>query len=68
MQESIEVMQSKCDVFNNRNPVGSFVTAINDLGEKVATKVKYPAQILSDHSAVVWLDGISGCYDLNRVI
>ena len=62
------VMQSKCDVFNKLHPVGSPVTVIKDLGEKVETKVKYPAQILSGHTAVVWLHGISGCYLLDRVI
>jgi len=68
MGDSQEVMQSKCDAFNLRNPVGSSVTVVKDLGERIETKVKYPAQILSGHTAVVWLEGISGCYDLDRVI
>lgn len=68
MGDSKEVMQSKCDAFNARNPVGSSVMVIKDLGEKVETKVKYPAQILSGHTAVVWLEGILGCYDLDRVV
>jgi len=63
-----ESMQGRCDVFNEKNPIGSKVTVIKDFGEKVETKVKYPAQILSGHTAVVWLEGISGCYDLSRVI
>mgnify|MGYP001338012467 CR=1 FL=1 len=67
MGDFIEVMQSKCDAFNKRNPVGTPVTVIKDLGEKIETKVKYPAQV-SGHIAVVWLEGISGCYDLNRVV
>lgn len=61
-------MQSKVDAFNERNPVGSSVTVVKDLGEKVETEVKYPAQILSGHTPVVWLKGISGCYALDRVI
>ena len=61
-------MQSKCDAFNEKNPVGSSVTVIKDLGERVETKVRYPAQILSGHTAVVWLEDISGCYDLDRVV
>jgi len=68
MGDFTEVMQSKCDVFNKRNPVGSDVVVIKDLGEQVETKVKYPAQILSGHTAVVWVEGISGCYDLDRVM
>lgn len=66
--DSQEVMQGKVEAFNERNPVGSSVTVVKDLGEKVETKVKHPAQILSGHTAVVWLEGISGCYCLDRVI
>ena len=68
MRDSTEVMQGKCDAFNKRNPIGSPVTVIKDLGEQVETKVRFPAQILSGHTAVVWLEDISGCYDLNRVV
>ena len=66
--ESKQIMQSKCDVFNELHPVGSDVIVINDFGEKIETKIKYAAQILSNHTAVVWIEGKSGCYSLNRVI
>lgn len=68
MQESTEVMQSKVDAFNERNPIGTKVTLVKDRGEKVETKVQYPAQILSGHTPVVWLEGVSGAYLLSRVI
>jgi len=68
MQESIEVMESKIKVFNEKHPVGSNVTVIKDLGETFETTVRFPAAILSGHTAVVWLRGISGAYVLNRVI
>ena len=68
MRDSPEVMQGKVDAFNERKPVGTSVTVIGDLGEKFETKVKRPAEIMSGHSAVVWLEGISGCYMLDRVI
>ncbi len=68
MRDSIEVMQSKVDAFNESNPVGSSVTVIKDLGEKIETTVRHPAEILSGHTAVVWLKGISGCYSLDRVV
>ena len=67
MQESIEIMQSKVDAFNKRAPVGTNVIVVKDLGEQVETKVRYPAEVLSGHTPVVWLEGISGCYLLNRV-
>ena len=68
MQESTEVMKSKIKIFNQLHPVGSVVTVIKDLGECIETKVRFPAEILSGHTAVVWLDGIRGCYCLNRVV
>ena len=67
-RESTEVMQSKCDVFNQKHPVGSTVIVVKDLGEQFETKVKHPAQILSGHTPIVWLAGISGGYLLDRVI
>ena len=63
-----ESMQGRCDVFNKKHPVGSDVTVILDFGQQKETTIKYPAQILSGHTAVVWLNGISGCYLLDRVI
>lgn len=68
MQESTEVMESKIKIFNEKHPVGSVVAVVKDFGERIETKVRHPAQILSGHTAVVWLDGISGCYCLDRVI
>ncbi len=68
MQESIEIMKSKVEVFNEKHPVGSVVTVIKDFGEKIDVKVRIPAEILSGHTAVVWLDGISGAYSLSRVV
>jgi len=68
VQESVEVMRSKIKVFNQKHPVGSAVTVINDLGKRIEAKIRYPAEILSGHTAVVWLEGICGCYCLDRVV
>lgn len=59
---------SKVKIFNKKHPVGSLVVVILDRGEKVETKVRFPAQVLSGHTPVVWLEGISGCYHLDRVV
>jgi hypothetical protein len=72
MSESWAVMEGKVKVFNERNPIGSEVVVIKDDGEAIKTRVSRPAEILNSHTeesiAVVWLDGITGCYSLNRVI
>jgi len=68
MQESMEVMQGKVEAFNERNPIGTEVTMVKDLGQKIKTRVRYPAEVLSGHTPVVWLEGVTGCYLLSRVI
>lgn len=68
MQDSKEVMQSKISEFNKRNPVGAIVSVIKDFGEVIQTKVRCPASIIGEHTAVAWLKGISGGYRLDRVI
>jgi len=67
-RKSQATMQAAVDKFNERHPVGSTVTVIRDLGEKEARTVLHPATILSGHTPVVWLEGIRGCYILERVV
>jgi hypothetical protein len=66
-------LQMKCDLFNVRNPVGTAVTVKKDdmstpdgfvIVETITTS---QAEVLSGHSAVIWLKDISGCYLLDRV-
>lgn len=60
-------LQAACDKFNAANEVGAAVTVQLDGGETRATVTTSEAQVLSGHSAVIWLKGISGCYLLDRV-
>ena len=53
--------------FNTRFPVGVKVSVRMDDGRSRITTTRAPAEVLSGHSAVIWLDGISGCYLLDRV-
>jgi hypothetical protein len=53
--------------WNDRYPVGTPVTVEKDSGEIVATKTRSSAWMLSGHTAVVMLEGISGGYLLSRV-
>lgn len=53
--------------WNAKYPVGSVVIVRMDGGELRETKTRSAAEVLSGHSAVIWLDGISGCYLLDRV-
>lgn len=59
--------QTAVDAFNAKYPVGTEVAVKRDGGESQITKTRSRAEVLSGHSAVIWLDGISGCYLLDRV-
>lgn len=53
--------------WNEEHPVGTDVIVTKDLGDEVRTKTRSAAWVLSGHSAVIMVDGISGCYALERV-
>lgn len=64
---NIKKLQKQCDDWNAANAVGCNVILSKDNGSQFPTKTRSEAQILSGHSAVIWLDGVSGCYLLDRV-
>jgi hypothetical protein len=64
----LKALQAQCDRFNATYPVGQFVTVRKDNGEGVITRTRAAAEVLSGHSAVIWLEGISGCYLLDRIV
>ena len=63
----MESKQKLCDDFNKENPVGSPVIYTNGYGQEMKMNVRYAAEILGDHTPVVWLSGISGCVALKNV-
>lgn len=64
---NIAKLQAQCDAWNAANPVGTRVVLRKDLGTEVNTRTRSVAEVLSGHSAVVWLEGVTGCYSLDRV-
>lgn len=60
-------LQVACDKFNAAYPVGTAVSVKLDGGEVRETVTTSEARVLSGHSSVIWLKGISGCYLLDRV-
>lgn len=53
--------------WNQKHAVGQVVDVRMDSGEVRRTKTRSRAELLSGHTAVIWLEGISGCYCLDRV-
>lgn len=61
-------LQAVCDKFNAENPVGTNVLLQKDgQAEPFPTKTRSMAQVMCGHSAVIWLENVSGCYLLDRV-
>lgn len=63
-----EALQRQCDQFNAHTPVGAPVVVRLDDGATLQTVVGSPAEVLSGHSAVIWLTGVRGCVSLDRVV
>ena len=67
--------EQACEIWNLKYPIGTPVTVEMDSGEIRATTTRSVAWMLGaepsrkdpGHSAVVLMDGISGCYLLSRV-
>lgn len=59
--------QKDCDTWNAKHQIGAPVNVRMDNGETTRTVTRSKAEMLSGHTAVIWLEGISGCYMLDRV-
>ncbi len=66
-QNHTRIQELEVENWNLRHPVGAEVEFTNDSGEVKRTTTKSEAFMLSGHTAVVSLKGISGCYLLSRV-
>lgn len=67
--QSQKRLQAEVDTFNSKVPVGSAVDYFEIEGAPVQRfKTRTEAQILSGHTAVVWLEGKSGCVCVSHCI
>lgn len=66
-QQSSTKVDRVCEAWNEKHAVGSAVVVTKDQGERITTKTRSAASNLGGHTAVIWLEGITGCYDLSRV-
>ena len=48
-------------------PEGTRVVVRKDNGKEYSTTITAGARMLGGHTAVIWLEGVSGCYSLERV-
>jgi hypothetical protein len=61
-------LQAQCDAWNAKHPVGTLVSFENIKGEGETHRGKSSseAQVMSGHSAVIWLENKSGCVHLDH--
>lgn len=60
-------LQRQVDRWNGQHAPGTEVTVRKDHDEIVITKTTSGAYVLGGHSAVIGLQGFSGCFLLDRV-
>lgn len=63
-------LQQQCDAWNAKHPEGTIVVFEEVKGEGEAHRGASvsEAQVMGGHSAVIWLDGKSGCVSLDHCI
>lgn len=63
-------LQKQCDKWNAAHPEGTQVVyeSVKGVGETHRGKSISEAQVLGGHSAVIWLEGWSGCVSLDHCI
>ena len=64
-------LQAECDAWNQKHPIGTAVKYYRLINPRAELKGVYTtrseAQILGGHTAVIWLDGVSGCVALEAI-
>lgn len=70
MQPSRRELLHTVDSFNSKNPVGTPVIYTSVKGDPTTaktTKTRSEAWVLSGHSAVVMVEGVSGCVLVSHI-
>lgn len=68
MKNKFDVQQQKLvDDWNQRYKTGTKVVLTKDDQTKFPTMTRSEAALLGGHTAVIWLEGVTGCYALGRV-
>lgn len=61
-------LEKQCAIWNAAYPIGTTVSFefIRGEGETYRGKSKTEAQVMGGHTAVIWLEGKSGCLNLDH--
>jgi hypothetical protein len=67
MRDRMKKLQAKVDDWNKDHKVGTRVEYRKDDHSILRTVTRSRAEVLSGHTAVIWLEGVTGCVDLDHV-
>lgn len=63
-----ETPQHLVAMWNENYPPGTKVRIINEAGVATETETTSPAMIFAHREAVIWIKGVAGHIDLNRLV
>lgn len=66
-RKSVDQWDKECTAWNIANPVGTPVILTRDSGEEVKTKTRSEAYVSDAGYGVIFLEGVTGYYLLDRV-
>lgn len=66
---SLSKLVNACSAFNAKNPIGTAVIYHSVIGKPagIETRTRSAAYVLSGHTAVVFVENVSGCVALDAV-
>lgn len=67
-KRSARNLQTKVDTWNATHQVGETIQYRDDVGKIIESKTRSEAWVLGGHSAVIQIEGRSGCYDFERIL
>lgn len=68
-ERNLRAMERQCEAFNLQHSVGDTIHVWSGPreGKPKAVQIRYPAQVLSGHTPVVYVTGGHGCIALSHV-
>jgi hypothetical protein len=66
-QKDQRIAALEVENWNLKHQVGTAVTLTKDSGQLVYTRTRSAAEVAASGHAVIWLEGVSGYYLLDRV-
>lgn len=68
IRKTLKTLERECQEWNAKHAIGTVVKYFPIIGGDFCEhSTRSEASVLSGHTAVIWLDGVSGCVALDAV-